>query len=441
MTSGMRKFTNGLNSASVAAFSAKRVGVTSIQSVTWEAVSNGAELTNNPASNGGGVRIFPEKATYNGDVLNKVNVRVALSKAIPTGMSGTVYLDVLDPMNQCTAYGGVDENGDEISLLVGNPYVYSNTPAGTETLPVTVSPGTDNHGNGTLNPVMSLSFQADSASQNAEFTISQANAGDNFIAVALPDVAAIAAVRIGTETESSVLKYNVPVLPGSSVQEFSTSHHTPLLTVWRSLWVEKQQMYIALGGVSRTGDMPLLDGFVSEEMARSCVEIKEMIPENHTFSGSLIFETGGSAGNDTLDGIDLSNVATIAENRHTFGVGPDDNSYWTLFIIGCLGSNSPLGAHYTFANMILIFKDNIRSFTDTAIENGNSVSTDDFKRLITLHEIVHAFNYRGGTLDDGRHDSNNLMGKYVNPNCSTNVIDYSLSPIHIRAIQSSDRAF
>ena len=83
-----------------ASYNTKRVGVTGIQSTSWESVVNGAVLDNNPEACGGGKRIYPE-TDLSGTLKNTVNVRVTLENAIPEGMTGSLRLMVLDPMNQC----------------------------------------------------------------------------------------------------------------------------------------------------------------------------------------------------------------------------------------------------------------------------------------------------------------------------------------------------
>jgi len=229
-----------------ASYNTKRVGVTGIQSTSWESVVNGAVLDNNPEECGGGKRIYPE-TDLSGTLKNTVNVRVTLENAIPEGMTGSLRLMVLDPMNQCK--DGNNQSVGSFSSWQHDFWQY------------------DNYGSYTL--TNSLYFAEETISNTALLTITQANPGDNYIVVSAPDdnlyENAFIYIAVNSTTD-----YKTPYfLTSDGSSPVPEKQKTELLTVWRRLWLE-----VDCFSDFMPTDILAIEGPIIEEMQNACVQIE-----------------------------------------------------------------------------------------------------------------------------------------------------------------------
>ena len=176
----------------------------SISSVSFTQLNGGAELSPNPQSQGGGLRMFAEKAMPNGPVLENVKVVI---KANPNQRLNIASYDVDDPSPDTV----VDPNGS----------------AGNDNLGTTshgLSSGVvDTNGNGDVVATFQVTHQP----------------GDNFMVVAACPQDALPSSPD-----------NVPGLPSSG-----SVARTEMLTVWRTLNVELDVMGPVSGNLIRASAM------------------------------------------------------------------------------------------------------------------------------------------------------------------------------------------
>ena len=177
-------------------------------------------------------------------------------------------------------------------------------------------------------------------------------------------------------------------------------HQTSVLTVWRTLWVELDQM--KLNNSSVLAGIPLIDDFVATELARACIDIKPYSPNTTTWvSGPETLVYNWNSGPKSL--------ASACRN-----LPQPSNTFWTVHMIGAFkgspenpNSNPPMGMWYENTNTIFIFHEQIRLDVQEWNDNYQQtypVSLIDFNRLNSLHEIGHALGLddypsAGGVMD------------------------------------------
>jgi|GEM_PF-2578247 len=400
-----------------ASYNTKRVGVTGIQSVTWQEITGGVELSANPSINGGGWRIFPEKeltASWQaGTLKNALGVNVQLQNAVPIGMSASVNIQLLDPMNQCCVYDGYDLEGNIINNPIGET-------------PVNII-DSDNNGVANLiasltekNIITTLTISENSNNSSCVLEITGANAGDNFIVLAFPEVINNSIAEFAPPDSDDLAGYKTPQFKNGISGTLTTAHYTELLTVWRTLWIETQEMSFDISSTEALiATTPPTNGVVASELARACILVREQREIGDTKITAI---TDITVPSDIQH--DTNNTwTTIASNKHYTGSG--DESLLYLFAVGCFNSLGPVGSYLSAVDTILIFNDNIYDQ-----EENLNYTFQQLQENTMLHEIVHAFGY-------GNHDSSGLMRTGMNSSSLTYTpADYSLTSTHIQQIQS-----
>ena len=372
-----------------ASYNTKRVGVTGIQSTTWESVANGAVLDNNPEDCGDGKRIYPE-TDLSGTLKNTVNVRVTLENAIPEGMTGSLRLMVLDPMNQC-------KDGNNESVGSFSSWQHDSWQC-------------DNYGSYTL--TNSLYFTEETISNTALLTITQANPGDNYIIVASPDdnlyEHAFIYIGLGSTTD-----YKTPyILTSDGSAPVPAEQKTELLTVWRTLWLEVDQLKYG----DEVAEEPAWNGInmvnIHSELQKACISVN-IVPA--TANSNKIINTNSRAIEHTSFYYDVNNKRDIANTA----------SFWSIQMVMAFSrvdstvNSAILGTAYN--NIIYIFNDTIEE------------NIDINKDVVILHEIVHALGY-------GHDEQENVL---MNPDVSFNSdnlqANHNLLARYIRCIQSQNK--
>ena len=187
--------------------------------VSWEQDgTNGPALSSDPVC--GGLRIYPEKTNPN-DVLAKDTVRLRFQLNETVSTDTIVYFKVFDPDNRISL--GRNQEIDQLCSQNDN-YLTS----------LTVVNG--------LNDIPSLSYQtvynitipANYDWVDVTLKISDGYAGDNFIAIADTNYQKTVLCSLGADEYSRYqIQYDASNL---------TVSQTQLLTVWRTLWMEIDQM-------------------------------------------------------------------------------------------------------------------------------------------------------------------------------------------------------
>jgi len=185
-----------------------RVTVLKVDSVEWEAIES--PIDNNPNANGG-KRLFPGKADPTDTTpRNTVRVKATITPAIQDVTLYFKAFDVDDPTPASVdTTSEIDTNGDS---------------------------GNDNHGSPAAGTLSAATATTDSSGETTvDFTVTM-QPGDNFrVAVSCNQQA----VDELTVTDSSSPKYVTP--DNAQISAFSGAL-SPMLTVWRSLWLEFDSM-------------------------------------------------------------------------------------------------------------------------------------------------------------------------------------------------------
>lgn len=169
-----------------------------------------------PAGNAGGKRCFPEKLNPNATKAeNEINVKVTLAQEVK-GMNATVHIDYFDPGPRVTK--DIWENPDD-------------------TMAAYASGKCNNNGDFQIED-NTLSFATGSREKLSKCTFTKAQPGDDYIIAAHPNQGSLSQYLISI---NDLYKIVYPKNEG----EWSflpTSLHTSTLTVWRTLWLEIDQM-------------------------------------------------------------------------------------------------------------------------------------------------------------------------------------------------------
>ena len=360
-----------------------------VSSVAWEnapIVSTPGETSShlNLISDGSnGVKAFVEQPlnTSTGALNPEKNIataRVTLAVQLPAGMTGTVHVDWFDPDNP-----------------IGSTITASGYGKGKR----------DNHG--TISQISSnvLTFDAQTNTRLLTLTIDGGYAGDNYILAAHPN--------LGVMGRAEVRNNNVvvPVIDnnasggssssgGSSEGDYAyvTLDKTSMLTVWRSLWVERDQMtYTSVTGSVEIADPVPIDGIVSSELARGCITIRGYSPNTRpTVPGIYSYGSTEESQNYT-------------ESRD---LAMPTNTSWTLLSVG--GFKSDICAGFFVSNNIVVFSDLIvDEVQDWNRDHETTYSASDAVRRTALHEIGHAFGLGDITLDEGEEITDDHVGIMV----------------------------
>ncbi|MGN0911665.1 MAG: hypothetical protein ACI4NV_09680, partial [Thermoguttaceae bacterium] len=289
---------------------------------------------------------------------NIATARVTLAVQLPVGMTATVYVDWFDPDNP------ID------STITASGYGKGKR---------------DNHG--TISQISSnvLTFDAQTNTRLLTLTIDGGYAGDNYILAAHPN--------FGVMERSEVRNNNVvvPVTDNNASGGSSSSggssggddayaaflDKTSMLTVWRSLWVERDYMTFTFpSGNVQTVAPVLIDGIVETQLARACVDVKEYSPNNLAL----------------VQGVETDNPQTNWGNYLTSRDCPvSSNSFWTIYSIGAFNTvrvsptirNGNVVAVYNWKIDAELIEWNDR-YPNSTISDASLL-----KRRIFLHELGH----------------------------------------------------
>ncbi|MBR2005982.1 MAG: hypothetical protein IKK39_05905 [Thermoguttaceae bacterium] len=307
-----------------------RVAITAVQSVTWEApevtnpytdetIDNAIRLGDDPNMLAA-QRIFPEKIFLddNGNLagqsqmlVNQVNAKVELTHPIPQGMTGTVYLQYYDPVNTNGSIRQIPQNADGSYVTVGGRR--------------------DNNGVmtwlGISSAKVELTFTSDDAYyQTKTFRVSLAHAGDNVILAAHPNDCLDDVYRLDDYYFFSILAS--PYWPKTS--PYYETLISPQLNVWRTLWVECDQMYYrpdANNPETRIeAPKPEITGVTKTAFGKANIDVVEY-PYNQTsvFEGYEIFDFSYTAS----DSYERNVILEGARNAPTA-----TSMFWTARVIG-----------------------------------------------------------------------------------------------------------
>lgn len=344
-----------------------------VSSVAWEnapIVSTPGETSShlNLISDGSnGYKAFVEQPlnTSTGALNPEKNIataRVTLAVQLPVGMTATVYVDWFDPDNP-----------------IGSTITASGYGKGKR----------DNHG--TISQISSnvLTFNAVTGTRFGfvTLTINGGYAGDNYILAAHPN--------FGVMERAEVRNNNVvvPVIDNNASGGSSSSggssggddayaaflDKTSMLTVWRSLWVERDRMTFTFPtGSVQTAAPVLIDGIVETQLARACVDVKEYSPNNSAL----------------VQGVEIDNPQAYWGSYLTNRDCPvSSNSFWTVYSIGAF--NTVRDAYATRSGSVVVAYNwkidaALSAWND---QHPNSTISDAslFKQRVILHELGHVF--------------------------------------------------
>lgn len=299
---------------------------------------------------------------------------------------------------------------------------------------------TDNYGSANLN-TFDLTFvgTSDASStadirQTSVFTFSQANAGDNFIIVAMPDNASNNMISIQTAAlpdplhpDEPPVDYKTPAFNGSQIISIPLDfcHHTTLLTVWRTLWLEVDNLQFG------NGTAPLL--FPTDHINNCKLESFNML--QYKFSNACT-QFGIIPQTNSESIISVNSRVTPKFSKFSFPYSRNYQCYedfWTTHVVvafeyAVTQPNKKQAGNFSMNNVCL--------YSDAIIQKGNMAYPNegwicDYKYDILAHELVHIFGYNSGNVDSW-HDNEGLMQPDPDP------FDLgTLLNIHIRKIQSS----
>jgi hypothetical protein len=170
--------------------------------VSWESKEGYAK----PIANN---KIYPEKPTPNGNVENQLYLKCTINPAIPQGRSGTVHYKILDPKNAV-------------------PEITANNNG-------SISPGSGTN-----------TFLAGQTQYKELLTINDAYAGDNYLGTAHPR--GEVEIVLAEDKKTAIVSDN---------GENKTPPQTAILTVWRTLWCELDDMVAANTVVNQMPNYPI----------------------------------------------------------------------------------------------------------------------------------------------------------------------------------------
>ncbi len=345
-----------------------------VSSVAWEnapIVSTPGETSShlNLISDGSnGYKAFVEQPlnTSTGALNPEKNIataRVTLAVQLPVGMTATVYVDWFDPDNP-----------------IGSTITASGYGKGKR----------DNHG--TISQISSnvLTFNAVTGTRFGfvTLTINGGYAGDNYILAAHPNFGVIGRAEVrnnnvvvpSIDNNASGGSSNSGGSSGGDYVYAANLDKTSMLTVWRSLWVERDQMTFTFPtGSVQTADHVLIDGFVKTELACACVDVREYTPNLRTeFQGAEVFADLNSSG------------FLLVRDSPT-----PTESFWTVYSLGAFRADTTNEVVGCFKrNILLVYQWTLEAKRLTWNEARPDLQIEDSSdcsRRTTLHELGHAF--------------------------------------------------
>ncbi|MDR1479742.1 MAG: LamG domain-containing protein, partial [Planctomycetaceae bacterium] len=396
--------------------------------VKWQTITgtDANKATLSADSNSGGQRVFPEKSTPNGVIENKFELVFELEVAATANT--TLYFKIFDPDNfiglgnndnNATAWTGSD-NYASLSATIGSVTIAAG--ATSTALTVVVYPanytGTKLTGNSTT------------------VVIDSAHAGDNFIVVVDTDQTKVNTnAALGTTEDTRYKETN-----GLTQSE--------LLTVWRTLWMELDQMAtptatLADGfdpsnqgttwGYTAPANEPLNFDVLAQPtkpdisllttaMKAACIEVKEVSqnPENWEWiadenDSSGLANGGWRTETPFIHNLpEWSNDAFNSVANQSIDITTNEHEFWCLHGIGAYeaevhSSNDSNdwttgGAVADDTGVFLIFMETMRDMISTGVsQNGTQIpvtrSFDELNSLNTMHETLHLFGFADDVAD------------------------------------------
>jgi hypothetical protein len=349
--------------------------------------------------------VYPEKTLDTatgiiGSLKNAATITVTVAHPIPTALQGTVHIDWFDP---------------------DNPIGSTKIPSDTNNIAASIR---DNHGiilN--LNPKTMVFNHNSSTRQSAKLNIGNAYAGDNYIIAAHPNSGVLSKAKIDSDSNITVPAATQgsggSPSGGSGGAQGIPLDKSPTLTVWRTLWAEKDVMTHNL----ETADAALIDGFVKWQLAGACIDLKEYSPNlSVTIAGDVPRPDWTQTLHDKYSAIRNSPFTSDTFwTVHTIGAFEHESDLHSEFVIPP-NSNNPL-------NTIYIFNTKIQASYPSSPENPDSNSA---KRGTLLYELGHAFGLEDVT-DENDAEYNTIMGG------EGLLENQSFSTSQLRSIQSQSR--
>jgi len=332
------------------------------------------QLGQNSVYNGGGLRCFPEQSEPgpNADIHNKILTQVTLAAAIPSGMTGTVFVDWFDPDNPRGSTITPDHNGPGKRENHGNMVIDGeviNVVGG-----VPVRKGAE------------LTFAGGTQQQQKICTIDPAHAGDNYIIAAHPNEGIVDNYRLQSDGKTLYRPSPNGMIP------LEASLQTPMLTVWRMLWIEFDRMYKPKGKDPQGNYLPFEPGVdqlakafppgiiapgshIATELARACI-----VPEE--FMANTVVEVPGPLKVEENEFISVRNVINHEPYR---SVKNNYETFWTLQVVSAFESWGIYGVNR--GNITFMFNTNIEAGYNA---EGLTVGLNKIFSIVLLHEIGHA---------------------------------------------------
>ena len=264
-------------------------------------------------------------------------------------------------------------------------------------------------------------YNSDGTYFSKGFAIDLAHAGDNYIVAAHPNGGVLNNYRFYTKEDAIATGYNSNNLPLNKVatslmnpnlnvtttslgnppvgyaflttDPYQKYHQTSVLTVWRTLWVELDQMYIPRvdgqgnslpyqSGDQLADSFPAglfdLSGHIATQLARACI-----VPQIYVSNAQV-----NVPGKETItDYDDLMSVHSIINHSpyRSISSGTRYESFWTLQVVSAFESWGILGVNR--GNITFLFNTNIETRYNT---EGLTVGLNKIFSIVLLHEIGHA---------------------------------------------------
>lgn len=399
-----------------------------IAEVIWTNPNNPADDDLQIVVSDSGFRVYPEKPLNTttgvvGPLKNAATITVKVDKPIPARLQGTVHIDWFDP---------------------DNPIGSTKTPSDSDNK---AGSARDNHGTVvTLYPKILTFDQYSGVYGSAKLNIWAAHAGDNYIVAAHPNSEVLSRAKIDSSNNIAV-----PVATpesgagsggsgGSGEEEESVAlTKSPVITVWRTLWAERDRMFLPPtepGGEQTEASLPPIDGTVAMQLAAACVDLKEyLINESQ--------DVLGEEERPVLSQEVWEHYASVRDSPKS------SDTFWTVQMIGAFKHDDNNEEHegeegyeptyltgqYVFddvfdESMVFIFLQTINEL------NGDNAEVARMR--VVLHELGHVFGLEHAT------EQFTAPGQ---PNPEYNTVmrqgrhDYVLfSPLQLQTIQSRSRS-
>lgn len=384
-----------------------------VQSVTWEGSDPGDGQTNlsedNPASHGGGFRLFPDKNAPGaaGKKHNTVWARAVLNRKVPAGKNVTVYFrlfDVDDPTGNPAndTVSPIDPND-----IAGSPH------ANTKYI------GDDNRGT-VGSTIGSVVVPGGFDVAKTLYDLKTPNAGDNFRVFATTDLTVMNAVHVDPDYQSGLSSVNG--FRTAQDQKPDIKYSSPVLAIWRKLHVERDSMAAPPAGEPFGGATDDVDP--GGALANPSIDLAQT-----NFRDAFIEVVDDLGALDMRDGVswkhnvELVNfVPVMMEKQDVQG----DADFWVHWVIGAYegpvnadfdddpaGTSPVYGGTYSGVGS-LIFLETLRDRSAfPGPDPPKSVAFEENVRRTVLHEMAHIFaglegdegHQTGGPLSD---DNNNF---------------------------------